>query len=124
MSGWIQVAIQQNTIIYLFIYFSAPDNDEELTKEAEWIFEKFTTKTVSQQETLGDKDITRWLHNRHESFRGYSVIVYDHRNHYFGFGPLPNPKLVDTFGRYRNRYRNHISKGKSSYQYYGVFFQS
>ena len=46
-----------------------------------------------------------------------SVLVYD-RNHYFGFGPIPKlkPKLADTFGRYRNRYRNHISKGKSSYQ--------
>ena len=45
------------------------------------------------------------------------LLVYD-RNHYFGFGPIPKPKpkLVDTFGRYRNRYRNHISKGKSSYQ--------
>ena len=44
-------------------------------------------------------------------------LVYD-RNHYFSFGPIPKPKpkLVDTFGRYRNRYRNHISKGKSSYQ--------
>ena len=30
--------------------------------------------------------------------------MYD-RNHYFGFGPMPKPKpkLVDTFGRYRNR---------------------
>ena len=44
-------------------------------------------------------------------------LVYD-RNHYFSFGPIPKPKpkLVDSFGRYRNRYRNHISKGKSSYQ--------
>ena len=52
-------------------------------------------------------------------------VVYD-RNHYFSFGPIPKPKpkLVDTFGRYRNRYRNHISKGKSSYQQYGIFFQS
>ena len=44
--------------------------------------------------------------------------LYD-RNHYFGFGPIPKPKpkiLVDTFGRYRNRYRNHISKEKSSFQ--------
>ena len=40
--------------------------------------------------------------------------MYD-RNHYFGFRPIPKPKpkMVDTFGRYRNRYRNHISKGKS-----------
>ena len=49
--------------------------------------------------------------------RNQGLLVYD-RNHYFGFGPIPKPipKLVDTFGRYRNRYRNHISKGKSSYQ--------
>ena len=33
-------------------------------------------------------------------------VAYD-RNHYFGFGPIPKPKLVDTFGQ--------ISKGKSSY---------
>ena len=52
-------------------------------------------------------------------------VAYD-RNHYFGFGPIPKPKpkLVDTFGRYRNRYQNQISKGKSSYQQHGVFFQS
>ena len=44
-------------------------------------------------------------------------VVYD-RDHYFGFGPIliQKPKLVDSFGRYRNRYRNHTSKGKSSYQ--------
>ena len=44
-------------------------------------------------------------------------LVYN-RNHYFGLGPIPKPKpkLADTFGRYRNWYRNHISKGKSSYQ--------
>ena len=35
---------------------------------------------------------------------------------YLGPIPKPKPKLSDTFGRYRNRYRNHISKGKSSYQ--------
>ena len=40
-------------------------------------------------------------------------LVYD-RNHYFGLGP--KPKLADTFGRLRNRYRNHILKGESSYQ--------
>ena len=47
-----------------------------------------------------------------------SWLVYD-RNHYFGLGPIPKlkPKLPDTFGRYRKRYRNHISKGESSYQY-------
>ena len=40
-----------------------------------------------------------------------STVVYD-RNHYFGFGPIliPKPKLIDSFGRYRN----HISKGKST----------
>ena len=55
-------------------------------------------------------------HHSHYS-TSYLSIVYD-RNHYFGFGPIPKPKpkLADTFGRYRNRYRNHISKGKSSYQ--------
>ena len=44
------------------------------------------------------------------------VVVYD-RNHYFGFGLIlkPKPKLADTFGRYRNRYRNYILKGESSY---------
>ena len=50
-------------------------------------------------------------------------VVYD-RNHYFGLGPIPKPKpkLADTFGRYRNQYRNHISKGESGYGQYGVFF--
>ena len=58
---------------------------------------------------LGTSDA--WLMSRlaHQP----SDLVYD-RNHYFGFGPIPKPKLVDTFGRYRNRYRNHISEGKSS----------
>ena len=36
-------------------------------------------------------------------------------NHYFGLGPIPKPKLADTFGRYCNRYQNHISKLESSY---------
>ena len=40
-------------------------------------------------------------------------LVYD-RNHYFGLGPIPKPKLADTFGRYRNR--NYILKGESSYR--------
>ena len=46
-----------------------------------------------------------------------STLVYD-QNPYFGLGPIPKPKpkLADTFGRYRNRYRNHISKGESSYR--------
>ena len=44
---------------------------------------------------------------------GRLTVVYD-RNHYFGLGPIPKPKLVDTFGWYHNRYRNHISKGESS----------
>ena len=43
------------------------------------------------------------------------MLVYD-RNHYFGLGPIPKPKLAGTFGRYRNPYCNHVSKGKSSYQ--------
>ena len=41
--------------------------------------------------------------------------VYD-QNHYFGLGPKPKSKLADTFNRYRNRYRNYILKGESSYQ--------
>ena len=40
-------------------------------------------------------------------------VVYD-RNHYFSLGPIPKPKLADTFGRYHNRYRNYILKGESS----------
>ena len=46
-----------------------------------------------------------------------AYLVYD-RNHYFGLGliPKPKPKLADTFGRYRNQYRNYISKGESSYR--------
>ena len=42
-------------------------------------------------------------------------LVYD-RNHYFGFGPIPKPKLADTVGKYLNRYRYYILKGESSYQ--------
>ena len=43
-------------------------------------------------------------------------LVYN-QNHYFGLGtiPRPKPKLADTFSRYRNRYKNHILKGQSSY---------
>lgn len=39
------------------------------------------------------------------------------RNHYFGLGSItkPKPKLAILFRRYRNQYRNHISKGESSY---------
>ena len=46
-----------------------------------------------------------------------SVVVYDW-NHYFCLGPIPKlkPELVDTFGRYRNQYWNHILKGESSYR--------
>ena len=42
--------------------------------------------------------------------------MYD-RNHYFGLGPIPKlkPKLANNLSWYRNQYRNHISKGKSSY---------
>ena len=29
-------------------------------------------------------------------------VMYD-RNHYFDLGPIPKPKLADTFRRYRNR---------------------
>ena len=48
-----------------------------------------------------------------------NALVYD-RNHYFGLVPIlkPKPKLTDTFGQYRNQYRNHISKGESSYLYW------
>ena len=42
-------------------------------------------------------------------------VVYD-RNHYFGLGPIPKPKLADTFGRYHNRYRTYILKGEFNYQ--------
>ena len=38
-----------------FVFFSAPENDEQLTQEAEWSFGKFTTKSMSQQETLLDQ---------------------------------------------------------------------
>ena len=41
-------------------------------------------------------------------------VVYD-QNHYFGLGPIPKPKVADTFGQYHNRYQNHISKEESSY---------
>ena len=46
------------------------------------------------------------------------ALVYN-RNHYFGLGPIPKPKpkLADTFGRYRNRYWNHILKGESISHY-------
>jgi hypothetical protein len=43
-------------------------------------------------------------------------VVYD-RNHYFGLGRIPKPKLADTYGRYRNRYRNYIFKGESESSY-------
>ena len=68
---------------------------------------------------------SRFLYNLKVFGPVVQYVVYN-RNHYSGLGPIPkpNPKLADTFGRYRNRYRNHISKQKSSYQWYGVFFQS
>ena len=42
-------------------------------------------------------------------FAHWLEVVYD-QNHYFGLGPIPKrkPKLADTFGRYRNWYRNYI----------------
>ena len=45
-----------------------------------------------------------------QNFVAFSV-VYD-QNLYFGFGPIPKPKskLADTFGQYRNRYRNRYEK--------------
>ena len=41
----------------------------------------------------------------------------------FGLGPIPiqEPKSAYTFGQYGNQYRNHLSKGESSYRYYGKF---
>ena len=47
--------------------------------------------------TKGIKEVVQVHHK--EVFR----LVYD-RNHYFSLGPIPKPKpkLVDTFGRYRN----------------------
>ena len=52
-----------------------------------------------------------------------TVLVNDW-NRYFGLGPIPKPKpkLANTFDRYHNQYRNHISKEESSYQKYVVFF--
>ena len=44
-----------------------------------------------------------------------ATVVYD-QNHYFGLGPKPKPKLADTFDHYRNRHRNYILKGESSYR--------
>ena len=38
------------------------------------------------------------------------IVVYD-RNHYFGLGLKPKPKLGDTFGGYRNRYqKQHLKR--------------
>ena len=36
--------------------------------------------------------------------RSYDLTLVYNRNHYFGLGliPKPNPRLADTFGRYRN----------------------
>ena len=61
------------------------------------------------------KQSFRYDHLRKEASDHQVSLVYD-RNHYFGFGPKPKPKLADTFGRYRNRYRNYILKGESSYR--------
>ena len=46
---------------------------------------------------------------------GVFKVVYD-RNYYFGLGQIPKLrlKLVDTFGRNRNRHRNYILKKESS----------
>ena len=60
----------------------------------------------------------QWFYSQSRIWLGLLVkLVYD-RYHYFVLGPIPKlkPKLVNTFGRYRNRYQNHISKGESSYQ--------
>ena len=44
-------------------------------------------------------------------------LVYDW-NHYFGLGQIPKlkPKMADTFGRYHDRYQNHIAKEGSKGQ--------
>ena len=44
--------------------------------------------------------------------------MYD-RNHHFSLGliPKPKPKLANTIGRYRNQYRNHISKGETVFNF-------
>ena len=71
------------------------------------------------------KAITTCQENKYLSSKGIgsSGLVYN-RNHYFGFGPIPKPKpkLVDTFGRYRNRYPNHISKKNLVTISMGYFF--
>ena len=46
------------------------------------------------------KPINKGLHKKVcQTIFHYLELVYD-RNHYFGFGPIPKPKLklVDTFG--------------------------
>ena len=45
-------------------------------------------------------------------------LVYNRNHLYFGFGPISKPKLADTFGRYPNRYRNHIHSGESSHWFW------
>ena len=67
--------------------------------------------TFKKEMYLTKKELTSIIH---PSRRNWLNTVYD-RNRYFGLGPKPKTKLADTFGLYRNRYRNHISKGESSY---------
>ena len=52
-------------------------------------------------------------------------VVYD-QNHYFGSGLIPKlkPRLADTFGPYRNRYRDYILKGEYSYRCMKYFVSS
>ena len=43
-----------------------------------------------------------------------TYVLVCNRNHYFGLGPKPKPKLDNTFGWYHNLYRNHIFAAKYS----------
>ena len=87
-------------------------------KVAEWSVEKFVTYTVRTVKVV----ITCILAKKKISETEVTCIpccelVYD-RNHSFGLGPIQKqkPKLADTFGRYRKRYRNYILKRESSYR--------
>ena len=74
-------------------------------------------KEQSRTRPVTHKEIDRMVSIIRKKFNTIQVcsfkLVYD-RNHYFGLGPIPKPKLADTFGRYRNRYQNYILKGESS----------
>ena len=83
-------------------------------------------KTHKRWSMIFHTEKIRWDHYYVPIWFQLDAFVVYNQNHYFGLGPIPKPKpkLADTFSRYRSQYRNHISKGKSSYQQYGVFFQS